>query len=307
MDIRYIGVTAANLWEDPNKVRELDEPSLTVPVHLEKWLETMSRDDRLDLLGRLDSQILFGESVICLEERDGWARVLIPSQYTPKDQRGYPGWISVKQLFHNPDYHQAMKQNPLAYVTAKKSQITFSDGKRTLDVSFMTKLPCLEEKDGRVTVALPFGGVGHLPKSDVTVAWKLPVTDAAHRISIAKRYEGLPYLWAGMSSWGFDCSGYVYRIFEAGGMMIPRDASIQARFGQKVSRNELQPGDLVFFAYEEGKGAIHHVGMYIGENRFIHSPNTGNPVKINNMTDDPYHQEFCWGCRYNGSESFPEP
>ena len=61
---------------------------------------------------------------------------------------------------------------------------------------------------------------------------------------------------------------------KANGYIIPRDAHDQAEAGKRIALNEMEPGDLLFFAYEEGKGSIHHVGIYYGEGKLIHSPNT---------------------------------
>lgn len=302
LSIRYVRDTFANLWLDPGKVRNVDRPSLHFPMDLDTWL-AMGTENRLDLVGRLESQVLYGAPVQVMEERDGWARVCVPGQFTPKDPKGYPGWIPASQLTFDGEYHQAWERAPFAWVTSDRSHLLLNSG-QLVELSFMTRLPQVGESDGDVIVLTPDGDTGRIPVREVTVTRQLPVTGVEARIRTAERFLGLPYLWAGMSSFGFDCSGFMYRIFEANGITIPRDADPQARYGQRVSKEELAPGDLLFFAYEEGKGAIHHVGMYIGDGSFIHSPNTPNPVKINRLTDEPYHRELCWGARYVGGESF---
>jgi cell wall-associated NlpC family hydrolase len=93
------------------------------------------------------------------------------------------------------------------------------------------------------------------------------------------QYLGVPYVWAGASpSQGFDCSGFTMYVFAQVGVSLPHGASGQYGYGVPVSRSQLQPGDLVFF---DGLG---HVGIYIGGNQFIHSPHTGDVVKISDMT-----------------------
>lgn len=101
-------------------------------------------------------------------------------------------------------------------------------------------------------------------------------TMASKIISTAKKYIGVPYLWGGTTPTGFDCSGYVQYVFNANGINIPRTTYEQYNFGTKVSKSNLQPGDLVFFN-TSGKG-VSHVGIYIGDGQFIHSGTTKGVV-----------------------------
>ena len=93
-------------------------------------------------------------------------------------------------------------------------------------------------------------------------------------VGIAMRYLGTPYVWGGASPAGFDCSGFVMYVYAQVGVSLPHYSGAQWNVGVPVSRSDLQPGDLVFF---DGLG---HVGIYIGGGQFIHSPETGDVVKI---------------------------
>ena len=98
-------------------------------------------------------------------------------------------------------------------------------------------------------------------------------------VGIAMQYLGIPYQWGGSSpSTGFDCSGFVMFVYSQVGVSLPHNAAAQYGYGSPVSRSELQPGDLVFF------NGLGHNGIYIGGNQFIHSPHTGDVVKISPMT-----------------------
>ena len=98
-------------------------------------------------------------------------------------------------------------------------------------------------------------------------------------VGIAMRYIGVPYKWGGASpSSGFDCSGFTMYVYAQLGVALPHYTGDQWQMGVAVSRNDLQPGDLVFF---DGLG---HEGMYIGNNQFIHAPHTGDFVKISSIT-----------------------
>jgi cell wall-associated NlpC family hydrolase len=96
-------------------------------------------------------------------------------------------------------------------------------------------------------------------------------------VGVAERYLGTPYVWAGASPGGFDCSGLVMYAYQQMGVSLPHSSYAMYNEGVPVSRDQLQPGDLVFF---DGLG---HVGMYVGGGNFIHAPHTGTDVQISNL------------------------
>ena len=97
-------------------------------------------------------------------------------------------------------------------------------------------------------------------------------------VGIAMQYLGTPYVYGGASPSGFDCSGFVMYVFNQIGVSLPHNAAAQYGYGMPVSRDQLQAGDLVFF------NGLGHVGIYIGGGQFIHSPHTGDVVKISSLT-----------------------
>jgi cell wall-associated NlpC family hydrolase len=97
-------------------------------------------------------------------------------------------------------------------------------------------------------------------------------------VGIAMQYLGTPYVYGGASPGGFDCSGFVMYVFGQIGVSLPHNAAAQYGYGTPVSRSQLQPGDLVFF------NGLGHNGIYIGGGQFIHSPHTGDVVKISSIS-----------------------
>jgi cell wall-associated NlpC family hydrolase len=91
------------------------------------------------------------------------------------------------------------------------------------------------------------------------------------------RWLGVPYVWGGAGPRGFDCSGLVLYVFAKFGVKLPHAATSQARMGTPVPFGQLQPADLVFFG---SPSFYHHVGIYVGEGKFIEAPHTGDVVKV---------------------------
>lgn len=108
-----------------------------------------------------------------------------------------------------------------------------------------------------------------------------PVSSASGQevLNYAYSFLGTPYVWGGSTPSGFDCSGFTSYVFRNFGVNLPRVSRSQATVGTKVSKSDLQAGDLVFF----GNGGISHVGIYIGGGNMIHSPRPGKTVEISTM------------------------
>jgi peptidoglycan DL-endopeptidase CwlO len=95
---------------------------------------------------------------------------------------------------------------------------------------------------------------------------------------------GVPYVWGAVGPNAFDCSGLVQWAYKQLGIRLPRTAAAQSQVGTPVSRNDLRPGDLVFFY-----SPVSHVGIYVGNNKILNASESGQPVKISNMANMPFH------------------
>ena len=128
------------------------------------------------------------------------------------------------------------------------------------------------------------------PREQVIAASPAEVepTSGEQVVGIAAGLLGTPYLYGGDSpKKGFDCSGLVFYSFERMGLKVPRTAADQRKAAERIGRDDLEPGDLVFF--RSSKGRVDHVGIYAGAGRFIHAPNSGSVVSYAYL-DDPYYR-----------------
>ncbi len=116
-------------------------------------------------------------------------------------------------------------------------------------------------------------------------------------VKSAHQYMGVPYKWGGTTESGFDCSGLTRAVYLLNGISLPRASYEQYNEGDSVSKAKLQKGDLVFFITDKGK-KINHVGIYIGNNEFIHAPSRGKVVSKARL-DSSY-----WGKAYRGARSY---
>jgi cell wall-associated NlpC family hydrolase len=123
-----------------------------------------------------------------------------------------------------------------------------------------------------------------------------PYLDTAREVIFyALSMVGIDYRWGGSSpQTGFDCSGLVSHVFrQIAGLVLPRDSYAMARIGKPITLDNLKPGDLVFF--NTMRRPFSHVGIYLGDKRFVHAPTAGKQVHVVDMTQ-PY-----WSQRYNGA------
>lgn len=117
-------------------------------------------------------------------------------------------------------------------------------------------------------------------------------------VETARRFLGTPYRWGGTDAAnGFDCSGLTMVCYRLNGLNLPRVSSNQFQTGKWVPKALLRPGDLVFFATQGGK-RVTHVGMYIGDDQFIHAPRPGKEVRIEQLSNSFFAKTYAGGRTY---------
>jgi cell wall-associated NlpC family hydrolase len=148
-----------------------------------------------------------------------------------------------------------------------------------------------------VAIANPLTGEENLSASNQTISTedvnKTSWSDRAREVLLnALSLSGIRYRSGGNTpDTGFDCSGFVRYVFkQATSLTLPRSALAMSQLGTSVRKNELQPGDLVFF--NTLKSAFSHVGIYVGNNRFIHSPRSGGVVRIDSLDSEYWVKHF---------------
>ncbi|WML44117.1 C40 family peptidase [Neobacillus sp. PS3-40] len=246
----------------------------------------------------MQTQVLFGQEVLVTEERRGWAHVLIPNQPTSQNSGGYPGWIPIEQLIKHENWN--LDGDPIVVVTSKKAFLYDENSEPFMELCFQTILPYQKEQNGKAFVQTP-GGAGSINVENILIYESLntiPKGSGKEIVATGEQFLHLPYLWGGMSSYGYDCSGFCYLMCKANGYDIPRDAHDQAKVGMAVNLSEIKPGDLLFFAKDMGKGRIHHVGIYYGQGKLLHSPYTGKTIEIIPLKGTKYETELCLARRF---------
>jgi len=235
------------------------------------------------------SQAIYGSNIGILEERSGWAHVR-----TADDYKGWMEASSFRRLKPG-EGRYAMGGNVVdisslfANIYRERDATTHQP---LMTVPFETKLEVMVESERQerwIQIRLADGRAGWVQRGDVAADTKR--LDAAQTIALADWFVGLPYLWGGTSTFGFDCSGFTQMLCRRRGVVMPRDADLQARWSGSipVDRNALEPGDLLFF----GETKVNHTGMYMGNGKFINATTHGRPmVQISDLGDPHWAKLF---------------
>jgi cell wall-associated NlpC family hydrolase len=231
------------------------------------------------------SQAIYGTNIEVLETSNGWCYIQTPDKYK--------GWVQAIMLA--PAAKPYASSGPVADVVSLFAHI-YSERSVTrrapvITVPFETRLELGPATDERwLEVRLPDKRVAYVQRGDVSTDSKPLSIDAV--LELSKRFLGLPYTWGGTSSYGYDCSGYTQMLVRRRGIIMPRDAHLQAAWDgvTSVEKNALQPGDLLFFGSDK---KITHTGMYLGGGEFIHATTHQRPVvQVSRLADDHWTKLF---------------
>ncbi|WP_232697241.1 C40 family peptidase [Brevibacillus daliensis] len=296
-----INVDVATIWTSPSSPDPTDATAVTSPTSMDEWLRVLDYNNRIQLYNdnKTQTQVLYGTVVEVIEEKGDWVFVTVEDQPSLKDKRGYPGWMPKAQITQM-DWPAESENLPHAYANIHGVVLYKDKTTAGLKLCFLTSLPVINEDAEWAELYTPQGSQW-VKTADVTIRKKTDKPDVSGEkiVETGKTFLGLPYLWAGNSSYGYDCSGFAYSMHKAFGIVIPRDASNQAKYGENVPLDQLQPGDLLFFAFEKGKGSLHHVAISLGGTLMIHAPKTGRSIEILDLeNEEVYREELCGARRY---------
>ncbi len=187
-------------------------------------------------------------------------------EYTAKERAAARKQAVMKRNYREIQSDLAERKRKLSGIEAEIAALEAQEtAARAARAAQLVSSPAPDERD--------FPAPTRAPRSDV--------------VDIARRYLGAPYVWAADGPNSFDCSGFTMFVYRQVGVSLPHSSRAQIGYGERVSRSNLQPGDLVFFG-----SPIHHVGMYVGGGMMIHAPHTGASVRI-----DPLHSNYVGACR----------
>jgi len=229
------------------------------------------------------SQAVLGTPVRILKSQSGWLLVQTPDHYLGWTESSSVETMTITAMAE-------WKRSDRVITTLNTGWIYSSPSGSGITGDFVAG--CILERKGEISgfthVRLPDGREGYINRGSVTDfnKWRRDVRCTGDNlIRYASTFNGLPYLWGGSSSKGFDCSGFSQSVYYLNGIILFRDASLQELHGMKVDISEgyglLKPGDLLFFGTKENsKLHITHVAIYIGDSEYIHS---SGRVKINSL------------------------
>jgi len=237
-----------------------------------------------DHASEMVSQARLGTPVVILKEHHSWLLIQTPDNYiswtekssiVPEDRHEMGIWKNADRVIY-------LDNTGWLYDTTTVNSGVTGD---LVAGSIMEKI---REFNGYVNVKLPDGRKGFILKQKVMDfnVWKSTIKCTEDNVcKVAATFMGLPYLWGGSSTKGVDCSGFVQSVYFLNGLILQRDASLQALHGSVVDisagYNNLKSGDLLFFgSKEKGKNHVTHVAIYLGNGDYI---NSSGRVMINSL------------------------
>jgi len=217
------------------------------------------------------SQIAEGAKVSILQEKDGWTKIAF-------DSNTVIGYVKSEFISEETDPTPEPKKEEKTSAKSDKSE-SKSDKSESKSDKSESKSTKSESKSDKSESKSSSSSKSTKSESKSSSSGKSSSKGQAI-VNEAKKYLGVKYVYGGSSPSGFDCSGLVQYVCRKNGISVGRSSRDQFGDGVSVSRDNLQPGDLVFF---QSGGTIHHVGIYVGGGQMIHAPQTGKTVSYQSI------------------------
>lgn len=221
-------------------------------------------------------QVLFGAPVVISRKSGAYCYITDPI--------GYRGWAHAGGLIEisRSAFARSRGERP-AVVRSQQAKLYAVDGSTPIDpfvLYYGTVLDVVRNDPRGAVVRLPDDRRCAIKRAQIAPIYgkKNRTTTGADLVHEARRFLGVPYLWGGVSTPGFDCSGLVHTVCARFGIAVPRDTKDQIRIGGKIGRDSVRTGDLLFFD--------RHVGFAVGRDRIIHASVAGQGVRINSLSPD---------------------
>ncbi len=242
-----------------------------------------------DDLSEVISQAIYATPIECLEERGSWCCIQTPDLYR--------GWVEKNAVISREQLYlegqRCAQVHSLFGHLFRVNDTTPHAPLVTLPFGAKVEVVTGYNNEQRwVQVRLLDGQIAWMQRGDLQVDPQ-PIT-LKEMMALSQRFLGLPYTWGGVSTFGFDCSGYVQMLYGQMGILLPRDSYLQAeaKGGVAIELKNLEEGDLLFFGPNQKK--INHVGIYLADNKFIHAKakiTRGSPtVQISDLLSPNYDE-----------------
>lgn len=235
------------------------------------------------------SQAYFSEDVSLLEDQGDWVKI-------KTNVDNYTGWVKKASLYAKSEKYPSKQAVAIAKINRLSAHIYAIDDTvfgPYLTLPYDSKLeiidPNVNSNSRWVKVALPDGKQVFVQRGDIEInPNKLKQEDL---VLFSKQFLNLPYTWGGRSSFGYDCSGFTQMLLRQIGIFCPRDSKDQVKWDgfEEIAMSDLKPTDFIYWGYDQNR--IRHVGMYIGEGKFIHTSVRENLpyCRISNITDQEWN------------------